>query len=300
MKNEYARECPKPFQKLINLVNSLPGNADLIYSELKSEYDKEEKSLLEDQATFEARMDLLSLPSKYEKKIEQLFPRKIFYYVIDILEQDLERLTPYSGYVATLKPLEKLFELITIRNLLMQMAKLTLREFNTFHSAPSLTLRPLINFGLDTNGCIKSRVNPMVEIFERYDLPIERIRLCPICENIFWLKRIESPNKTTNTCQKKCSNNFRRRKRQIDIWEEKLEREIWKLEKLRATVAPINPNSKLLIEQKNRVEKIQINIYEAKIKNGNYGILEEAGISKFQQGLSANSREWAIYLNQIK
>lgn len=252
-------KCPSDFNKIIELVNSLPNDLDLIYSELKKDFDNKKKSLAERQhIDRRASFDLVFLPDKYGKKIEQLFPENIYLYVIGIFETDFDELIFEHGTFAQLKPLEKLFELINLRNLLTQIAKLTMREFNVGHTSTRLTFQPLISFGLDKNECVKPFANPIVEIFERNNLSLKRIRQCPICKDIFWANRIDAP-----TCiEKRCSNNFNKKKSRFREDEERLDKELKTLEKWQLDLSPKNS---LIHQQKKKVEKLKIKVEKNKI-----------------------------------
>jgi hypothetical protein len=86
----------------------------------------------------------------------------------------------------------------------------------------------------------------ITEILRKVDA--KRLRICPICRDVFWATRIEA-----STCLKKrCSNNFHQRKRRIKEYEtrlkglsQKLEAEIIKLEKQQNKVVPV----KCLVEK---------------------------------------------------
>lgn len=90
----------------------------------------------------------------------------------------------------------------------------------------------------------------------------ERLRICPICDEVFWAKRIDAP-----TCPKKrCSNNFHQRKLRIKELESRLDVQWSKLEKQRKNLPP---NHVLTKEQTERVNKITSKINKEKMKNGN-------------------------------
>ncbi len=109
-------------------------------------------------------------------------------------------------------------------------------------------------------GKITFAANRLVRALQGVDA--KRMRICPICQNIFWARRIEA-----QTCSKrKCSNNFHQRKRRIKDYEKQLSDEKAKLEKL---VLNLNPENSLISDQKKKVEKLTNKIKEEKIKNGN-------------------------------
>ncbi len=99
----------------------------------------------------------------------------------------------------------------------------------------------------------------IIELLQAVDA--RRLKICPICDEVFWAKRIEA-----KTCSKRrCLNNFHQRKRRISEYEERLAKEWKKLQKQRKSL----PESHALItEQTMRVNKLKGKINVEKIKNG--------------------------------
>ncbi len=92
-------------------------------------------------------------------------------------------------------------------------------------------------------------------------VPAERLRICPICKEVFWAKRIE-----TSICSnKKCSNIFHQRKIRIKEYENRLDEEHKKYEKIQSSLSPDNPSIK---EQRKKVNSLIEKINREKIKNG--------------------------------
>lgn len=90
----------------------------------------------------------------------------------------------------------------------------------------------------------------------------KRLRICPICKEVFWAKRIEAP-----TCQKKrCSNNFHQRKRRIKEYEERLNELEKAYKKLESNLSPENS---LVEQQRKSLKKLIEKINREKMKNGN-------------------------------
>ncbi len=94
----------------------------------------------------------------------------------------------------------------------------------------------------------------IIELLQNIDA--RRLRICPICRDVFWARRIEA-----RTCPKKrCSNNFHQRKRRIKEYEtrindlsQEIEAEKLKLEKQQNNVVPLED---LVRKQKIIVEKL--------------------------------------------
>lgn len=114
-----------------------------------------------------------------------------------------------------------------------------------------------VDFNINESGKITFE-SDLVDALK--DVDARRIRICPICKNVFFVRRIES-----TTCQKKCSNDFQRRKRQIEIWEKRVDKELEKLQKLRSSLSATN---NLIVEQEIRINKILLKLNPAKLKNG--------------------------------
>jgi hypothetical protein len=93
------------------------------------------------------------------------------------------------------------------------------------------------------------------------DVPAERLRICPICKEVFWAKRIE-----TSICSnKKCSNDFHQRKIRIKEYENRLDEEHKKYEKMQSSLSSDNPSIK---EQRKKVNSIIEKLNREKNKNG--------------------------------
>lgn len=89
----------------------------------------------------------------------------------------------------------------------------------------------------------------------------ERLRICPICKEVFWAKRIE-----TSICSnKKCSNSFHQRKIRIKEYENRLDEEHKKYEKIQSSLSPDNP---LIKEQRKKVNSLIEKLNREKNKNG--------------------------------
>lgn len=53
--------------------------------------------------------------------------------------------------------------------------------------------KPLQTIGFNPDTTLNIMGFEVIEILQRNNIPVERVRVCPICQNIFWAKRIESP-----------------------------------------------------------------------------------------------------------
>jgi hypothetical protein len=53
--------------------------------------------------------------------------------------------------------------------------------------------KPLQTIGFNPDTTLNLSGFEVIEILKRNNIPIERVRVCPICQDIFWAKRKESP-----------------------------------------------------------------------------------------------------------
>ena len=89
----------------------------------------------------------------------------------------------------------------------------------------------------------------------------ERLRICPICDEVFWAKRIE-----TSTCsKKKCSNNFHQRKLRIADYEKRFDEALEVYKKLEANLSPENS---LVEKEAKKVNKLIEKLNREKLRNG--------------------------------
>lgn len=89
----------------------------------------------------------------------------------------------------------------------------------------------------------------------------KRLRICPICKDVFWARRIEA-----STCRdKRCSNNFHQRQLRIRDYEKRFDKEFEKLKKLEIDFGLEHP---LTATQLEKTDKLKLKISEEKQKNG--------------------------------
>lgn len=55
-------------------------------------------------------------------------------------------------------------------------------------------------YTLDDKGNLRPRISGLGRLFEKYNIPVIRIRSCPICERIFWAKRLDAKSCGTKQC----------------------------------------------------------------------------------------------------
>ena len=109
-------------------------------------------------------------------------------------------------------------------------------------------------------GFIRPDISGLPEVFDKQDIPPERIRKCPVCQNIFWAKRLESPD-----CSDSHVNTFNAWKTRIRKSEADLNKETEKLEKLQSKFKPEHP---LIQQQREKITKLSGKIQRRKNKYG--------------------------------
>lgn len=136
------------------------------------------------------------------------------------------------------------------------------KAFKSFNN-PSQTFgfkKSIAVFSFYKDSTIQLSSFRVIEVLTRNKIPIERVKICPICNEIFWAKRIEA-----QPCSKKrCSNNFHQRERRIKEYEKRLSKEVTNLEKLQLNLSPENT---LISQQSNKTEKLSKKIKIEKRKN---------------------------------
>lgn len=247
MKYKKIAECPAELQKAIKLANVvsvreehlLPDAQELVGKYLASEIYKKDGHCAEFKAK-EASLEVI------KTEIER-FP-KLYNYLAEETERRIEKMpfteSPNDGR-RILITLENYIDFFESRKILRATANycqfffkyplgsVTSDSFSKQRFTQNTVLR-IVEGRIDFVG---SRIT---EILRKVDA--QRLRICPICQDVFWATRVEA-----RTCLKKrCSNNFHQRKRRIKEYEarlnglsQKLEAEKIKLEKQQNNVLPL-------------------------------------------------------------
>lgn len=294
MKYEKIAECPKVLKEWIELINDAPyGRStylrswDILLGNAYFEIAREDVRLLEpppefydiqnwhpptpkqlkdyDNAIIQATQSLKEETKEFPKIYSYLFenedfanPKNIYDEIrFDVRKYQYEK-TAFYRYGIFLQMRKDMF---SIAHTCMRYHKTG--EFIDKHSFFEILARKPPENGYHTKFVIKNGKidfeSEIVRVLRGVDAT--RLRVCPICNEIFWAKRIE-----TNTCSKKrCSNNFHQRKLRIKELEKRFDKEYEKLDKQRKMFADDNP---LVKKQMNLINKIKEKIYREQNKNG--------------------------------
>jgi len=268
-------ECPKELEDLIDSVNLVPGDLEKFESDLLELSKQFNTELYGKDNPTKTRM--AKLLSEYGKKIRNLISPE--------LEKRIKYTVEQNGFENVVFQLRRLVnERIMFRDIIQafrmwdidynrqpygidaELFKLFTKDFDYDRQ---LVLKPTFNFSkalsafsFNQDTSIELLSFRVLEILTRDKIPIERLRICPICKDIFWAKRIEA-----KTCSKRrCSNNFHQRKLRIKEYEKRLDKEFKNLKKLQSSLSPKNS---LITQQRERVNKLLQKIKKEKMKNGN-------------------------------
>ncbi len=252
MKIEAVRKCPESLRRIIAAVNRLPENTDEILERLiKLARDVENADFEEIHANIES----------YKAKIYNL---KLEKEVLDYLIGEMPGAIIF-GLVA-----QNFNELILAKPVLQGIAEINRKEIEQYgkRAFTETPFNKLVNsyafqekmrgirfsVPLDLiNGCVRPAFSGLPLIFQKEDIPLARIRICPVCKSIFWAKRIDSP-----TCSEKCLNTFNQRNTRI----RKLEKELEKLQ------TNSNSSSAAMRLKEEKTNKLQKKINQRKKKYG--------------------------------
>lgn len=291
MKYQKVAECPLELQEIMDLVNSvplgkenfLPSAASLVegfYFKQTGKYPP----LFEAPANDRGEWDYPSNEEIDEYKnsqkeallaIEEMtkrFPR-LYSYIFEepkhynAVSKSYFSFSPFGSIGAIAHALEKYDEFLDSRRTLRFVAqKCTLFVNKGWGETNSIAFS---KFEADFTQTLYFRIiegrtvfvgNRIIQLLE--DIDAKRLRICPICKDVFWAKRIEA-----KTCPKRrCSNNFHQRKLRIKEYEKRLDKELKALEKLQSSLSAENS---LIAQQSEKVNKFLQKINQEKMKNGN-------------------------------
>ena len=116
-------------------------------------------------------------------------------------------------------------------------------------------------FVTDGNGNIRPMLTEFAQVFLDYDVPFVRIRLCPICDEIFWARRLDAKTCGKKSCAEKLSKQTARAQKfdKVLHLKKRKEAEEAKLEKMRAGLSDGNG---LLAIQQQKIEELKRQIRE--------------------------------------
>ncbi len=211
MKNEQGiSNCPNELKSLLLAFRLLPRDLDGLRkfsNDLESLSEHLNREWREYMNAYDEKdlpnpaidVDFLKWRAKCDKNIRKLA-------VSELTEKDVEALEKMNIKITA----QNLLWLISEKRILLRIItafeiwyvdykRNSPRDFNFGESINTF------NFNKDTS--LKLAVFSIPEILERKSIPVERIRICPICKNIFWAKRSDS-----SACSDKDVNAFNSKK----------------------------------------------------------------------------------------
>ncbi len=286
MKSENVSECPADLARIITIVNKLPEDGtDLLFQVAKLSEDFKNEvhgpnarrvripkyDEAEMRATFieDPRLPMREY-FKVLRRMETCQPeyyRKLLEIVPTALHQDFNLLLGFQFTLA----IEELKSWISERSVLFALVRgyrhtLIFRESSGFNRGLLRFPLPGVFFGFEENDLIVFPGTGSLTLLNTNTKLIRRIRECPICNCLYWAKRLGGKRNESSTCQaKRCSDNFHQRKRRIRELEEALRREQKTLTRFSKGLSPSNS---LLTDQQLIVSRLEKKIEEEKKRNG--------------------------------
>lgn len=170
-------KCPDELAEIIEMVNSLPLNADEVL------------------AISDKRLYMKS--AEFFVALKSLVGRKIAEYCLRENSPDLTR------YEDLLKAKSLFFHFAEINEQFPDLSKtkeFTQKLVKNFYTVDRKKREFPTRVALTMDCYVKPYKTALLEIFEFYQIPIYRIRKCPKCKKIYWAKRTDS-----KTCgEKQC------------------------------------------------------------------------------------------------
>ena len=262
-----SRFAPEALARVIAAVNELPQDLKKFkddLNELSARYDKEYLQIIQKHGNRVAagyeplEKDLLKLQSVYANKLRRLITPKL----AGLLNTAVER----NGFENAR---------LRLRNLVSEKRAL-LRIIDAFNRWQALTFKgmavfkpfefetPVYTFSFNEDATLELSNIEILDILTKEKIPIEKIRVCRVCPNIFWKKRSDSP-----TCSSSCLKTFNDKrfetKERITKYTDGFEIQQKKLEKQKETLDISHP---LIQKQMQILDKIQNKLEKEKFKYG--------------------------------
>lgn len=120
--------------------------------------------------------------------------------------------------------------------------------------------KPLQTIGFNPDTTLNLIGFRVIEILKRNNIPVERVRICPICQDIFWAKRSESPACSDSHVIAVNAGKTRNRKNLEDFHKQR--------EKLKKLDSKFSREHPLVLKQLELVKKLHNKIQEKVQKYG--------------------------------
>lgn len=255
---ENVKDCPKELDELIISINLLPKDWErfLINSqELIKQFDSEIHAAMKQNGigtVFYWQYSQLcpDAVSTYSKRFRRLIDPK--------LVERMKSKPEVEGITNSQFELRVLYEQnLALRNIINIFKQF--KEFNNPEQTFMLN-KPLQTIGFNPDTTINLMGFRVIEILKTNNIPIERVRVCPICQDIFWAKRIESPACSDSHVIAVNTGKTRIRKKLKDFHKQR--------EKLKKLDSKFSREHPLVLKQLELVKKLHDKIQEKEKKYG--------------------------------
>ncbi len=261
-KNEAVRVCPESLGRIIEGVNNLPVDIEEIQKRLvelaKEVINSDYESVLANIESYRAEIVKLKLKKQVLDYLIGEMPGAI---ILGLVAQNFN-------------------ELILAEPVLQGIAEINQEEKeqygkNAFSRTPHNLIYSALAFNQGLGGIrfsatlklsggsfIRPNLSGLPLVFESENIPPERIRKCPVCQKIFWAKRIESP-----ACSKHVSAFNSRKTRNKTILKEleaSLEKQLNTLKKYQS----LSPEHNVITKTKEKISKLTKKIERRKSEYG--------------------------------
>jgi hypothetical protein len=208
-KYQKVSECPPLLEKMIELVNLLPTDAQQLFDKIckrRVRVRNDNGVIIQDTAK-----EILN-----EKIVEYCFDREPVYESLERFNDLIKAKNLFRHFVELNKKFPAWKE--------AQKDKVERYKFNlNFFTVDYQNREFSVLLSFNSEGFIKLRRSDFLDMFEDSDIPIYRIRECKVCLNIFWAKKTNSitcgkqscidglQNEKKKTAKEKLNNHFQSR-----------------------------------------------------------------------------------------
>lgn len=199
-------DCPESLRRIIEGVNHLPVNADEIRGKLidlamvatKLSPDK----FMETSDFYRAEIKNLGLEKEVLDYIIGEMPTQIMMGFVVQKFSELELAKPVLQNIAEMNSaeIEKYGRKIFTKNQINPIGKI----YTFYQKMNGIRFSGTLNL---IYGFIRPQISGLTEVFQNENIPPERIRECPICQLIFWAKRVDAKTCGEKECVKTLGGN---------------------------------------------------------------------------------------------
>lgn len=255
MKYRKVAECPEELEELLTAVNSLP----------------------QDLGKFEN--DLKKLGRNYRIEDDEKYSVELRWLITPECVIELDKILDRFRIRGFLNERFQLYKLINEKQTFLTIIRAFAIHSEIYYQTGTINKhinspqtfnfdKAIAAFNFAADSTIELTSFRVIEILTKYKIPVERLNICPICRKIYWVARIGKKREESNTCpEKRCSNNFHQRKRRIREYKVRFRAEEKKLEKLKSYNLKSGSDNNLILEQTERLLKLQNKIKQEVWKN---------------------------------